>query len=293
MTRRSDAGAQRDRKREQLRHFLQSRRARLTPEDVGLPGGGRRRTPGLRREEVAILAGVGVSWYTWLEQGRDITVSGAVLDGVSRALQLDADERVHLYRLAGLNPPQPAVLPTPSNESTFGRLVQGWLPNPAYLLGPYWDILELNRAAEVVFGLQGSDRNCLYAFFTNPQYRKRHRYWNETAPSLVAEFRGDAARFPDDPGFLELAERLSAVSAEFKELWARHDVQRSSVGVKTIDHPGVGCMRFDVGVLQLPDQPHVRLILHTPQSGTDTQQKLELLMSCQEHPSGVTLAPAF
>src|SRR5262245_22949812 len=133
-----------DRRRAELREFLRSRRARVSPEQAGLPDGGRRRTPGLRREEVAVLAAVGVSWYTWLEQGRDITVSAEVLDAISRVLLLDGAERAHLYRLAGLNPPAPQPAPARLAVPELQHVLDAWLPRPAYIRDRHWNFAALN-----------------------------------------------------------------------------------------------------------------------------------------------------
>lgn len=261
------------RRREELSEFLRNRRARLRPEDVGLPPGGRRRTPGLRREEVAVLAGVGTSWYVQLEQGRDITVSASVLDAVSRTLRLAPLEREHLYRLAGANPPDGAAEPGPA-LAEVRRLVDHWMPNPAHVLDRHWNVVALNEAARKVFGLEPG-ANCLKAFFTDPAYRTLHEYWTDMAPTLVAEFRRDAARHPDDPGFEHLAEELRALSADFTALWSRHDVVNDDSGVKGIDHPTMGRLAFEHSALHFPDRPDLRLILNLPLPGSGTTEALK------------------
>ncbi|MGH3434102.1 MAG: helix-turn-helix transcriptional regulator [Thermocrispum sp.] len=277
----AQAVERRARLRAELRGFLRAKRARLSPEDVGMPAGGRRRTPGLRREEVAVLAGVGVSWYTWLEQGRDINASESVLDAICSALRLDEQERAHLYRLAGLNPPAPAapaaadgVAPSPA----LRRLIDGWLPNPAYLIDRYWNIRLLNRAAGAVLGLTDADRNCVLSFFTDTVYRARHERWHELAPAIVSEFRRDSARYPDDHGFDALIDRLLRVSTDFADLWHRHDVRSNPEPVKVIQHPVAGTLEFEPNLLQLPAQPHLRLIVHVPRPGTTTARRVDDLL---------------
>ncbi|MEW2403606.1 helix-turn-helix transcriptional regulator [Streptomyces sp. NPDC046862] len=265
-------------RRTELREFLRSRRARVSPEDVGMPGGGRRRTPGLRREEVAVLAGVGVSWYTWLEQGRDIKVSEQVLDAIARALLLRSAERAHLYRLAGLNPPQAPAVPSAAPSPEVQRLLAAWSPRPGYIRDRHWNFTAVNDAARVVFGYHESDHNCLVSFFTNVRYRVMHRHWAETAPDVAAAFRADAARYPDDPEFDRIATDLAAVSPEFAELWASHDAAEHTSAVKAVDHPEAGLMIFDATLLPLPELPGHHLILHNPRPGTDTQERLETLM---------------
>ncbi|MEU8346347.1 Helix-turn-helix domain-containing protein [Actinomadura meyerae] len=273
------------RRRDELRDFLRTRRARLTPADVGMPDGGRRRTPGLRREEVAVLAGVGVSWYTWLEQGRDIKVSGDVLDAVARALRLDEAEREHLYLLAGLNPPRaeadPAVPVTPELQ----RVLDAWLPRPAYIRDRHWNFLAINDAAREVFGYGDTDHNCLVTFFTNVRYRSMHAHWTAAAPDVVARFRADAARYPDDPGFDRLIADMLAASPEFAELWPRHEVSAPPLAVKAINHPEAGELVFEGTLLPLADRPGHHLVLHNPRPGTGTRERLERLMAGRALPA--------
>ncbi|WP_405088613.1 helix-turn-helix transcriptional regulator [Microbispora sp. NBC_01389] len=286
--------ASRSRRHRELKEFLRSRRARLSPGEVGLAGGGRRRTPGLRREEVAVLAGVGTSWYIQLEQGRDITVSPSVLDAVSRALRLSPLEREHLYRLAGTQVAETALREVPDADR-LRRLVDNWMPSPAHVVDRYWNVSVMNRAAELVFGFTPEDRNCLVSFFTSDHYRGRIRSWEKLALSLVAEFRRDAARFPDDPGFDKLAAMLSETSPEFAEIWSRHEVAVPAQGVKAIDHPTVGLLTFEHSTLHMPDRPDVRLVLHTAQAGTVTAGRLEALLAGdggRARPGQVALAPA-
>ena len=231
--------------REELRDFLRSRRARVTPADVGMPSAGQRRTPGLRREEVAVLAGVGVSWYTWLEQGRDINVSGEVLDAIARVLRLTEPERAHLYLLAGLNPPR-ADGQGSEVTAELRRLLDAW-PHPALLRDRQWNLLALNDAARTVFGL-GDDTNCLVAFFTNPRYRDLHVNWAAVAPGVVAAFRADAVHAD------RVVADLSAASPEFAELWARHDVAAPLQTVKSV-RSAAGELRFELSTLAVTDHP--------------------------------------
>jgi transcriptional regulator with XRE-family HTH domain len=272
----SESSAVTRRRREQLRDFLRACRARITPGDVGIPATGRRRTPGLRREEVAALAGVGVSWYTWLEQGRDINVSAEVLDAISRALRLTGPERTHLYLLAGLNPPR---LGARGGEVTpeLRHLVDSWTP-PAILRDRYWNLLAINDAVRAVFGYDDTDRNCLVSFFTNDRYRAAHAHWASVAPTVVAAFRAAAAHSPGDPGFGRVVDDLTAVSPEFAELWARHEVSAPVQGVKAVRHPDVGDLLFDVTSLTVADRPDLLLELYNPRPGTGTGERLRQLV---------------
>ncbi|GAB2657997.1 helix-turn-helix transcriptional regulator [Nocardia goodfellowii] len=264
-------------RRDQLRDFLKTRRARLTPADVGLPDAGQRRTPGLRREEVAVLAGVGVSWYTWLEQGRDIKVSAQVLDAIGDALRLDAHEHTYLYRLAGLNPPSATNGSVGPLNPGLHRLLAGWLPLPAYILDQHWSLAAVNSMARTVFGLSDRDHNCLVAFFASSRYRAAFTRWDAAAPDIVARFRADAAKHPGDPEFQRLVTQLSAVSPEFAELWAAHDVTETAQGRKFITHPHAGELVFEYTRLPLPDHPGYDIVLHNPAPDTDTMARLESL----------------
>ncbi|MGW8531514.1 MULTISPECIES: helix-turn-helix transcriptional regulator [Nocardiopsidaceae] len=264
-------------RRDQLRDFLRTRRARLTPEDVGMAAGGRRRTPGLRREEVAVLAGVGVSWYTWLEQGRDINVSVEVLDAISGALRLNGPERIHLYTLAGVNPPRDGGPRATSVTPELRNLIEAWMPRPAMLRDRYWNLLVLNGTARTVFGYGDTDHNCLVTFFTNARYRAMRVHWASVAPDVVAAFRADAARFPDDTEFGRLVDDLSTVSPDFAELWARHDVGDHVQTVKAVLHPEAGDLVFDKTTLTVADRPDWTLELYNPRPGTGTEDRLALL----------------
>jgi transcriptional regulator with XRE-family HTH domain len=264
--------------REQLSDFLRTRRARLTPADVGMAAGGRRRTPGLRREEVASLAGVGVSWYTWLEQGRDITVSTNVLDAISSALRLTEPERAHLYSLSGLNPPPVGEKRSTSVPPELLHLLDSWMPRPAMLQDRYWNLLAVNDATERVFGYGDNDRNCLVTFFTNARYRDMYIHWASVAPSLAAAYRADAALYPGDLEFNRIVDDLSAVSPDFLELWQRHDVGPHMQTVKAVRHPDAGELIFDKTTLAVTDHPGWHLVLYNPRPGTETFERLEQLM---------------
>lgn len=265
------------RRREQLRDFLRACRARLTPADVGVVAVGRRRTPGLRREEVATLAGVGVSWYTWLEQGRDINASPEVLDAVSRALRLTAPERAHLYVLAGLNPPRAGGARGAEVTPELRHLVDAWAPRPAILRDRYRNLLAINDATRAVFGYDDTDHNCMISFFTNTRYRGAHVHWDSVAPAVVAAFRADAAHCPDDPEFGRLVDHLNTVSPEFAELWARHEVDVPVQAVKAVHHPEVGELFFDTTTLTVADHPDWYLELYNPRPGTGTADRLDRL----------------
>ncbi|MFF7099805.1 helix-turn-helix transcriptional regulator [Streptomyces nigra] len=259
-----------------------SRRARVSPGEAGLPdGGARRRTPGLRREEVAVLAGVGASWYQWLEQGRDISVSPQVLDAVARVLRLSNAERRHLYLLAGLNPPAAEVAPD-KREMCEGlrRLLDAWMPYPAHIMDRYYNGVMYNEAAATVLGMAPGRRwNCLIDFFTDPMYRSRSRSWEENASSVVAQFRALCSANPDDEGFQEVLAEARACSPEFAALWERRDIEDAGQIRKELDHPLVGLLCMESSVMQMPVRPDLSIVLHTPLDEANTAAKLEWLAS--------------
>lgn len=266
-------------RRAKLRHFLRARREQITPEEVGLVNVERRRTPGLRREEVAALAGVGVSWYTWLEQGRDINVSEAIVDAVSNALRLDGCEREYFYRLAGHNPPQR----TEGHrwDSAYARmcaLVEGWASNPAYITDRYGRIELASRSARSLLRVNARGDNCVVKFFTDPATREKYPEADEVGPGLVAEFRAQSARFPDDPEFGRMAEWLCERSPHFAELWDCHEVDDRNQNVRKIAHPQAGVMVFDRLVMRVPECPESLLTLYVAQPGTDTAERSRALV---------------
>ncbi|WP_067829578.1 helix-turn-helix transcriptional regulator [Nocardia inohanensis] len=275
----SEAAAAKRVRREELRDFLRTRRARLTPEQVGLVSWGARRTPGLRREEVAQLAGVGVSWYTWLEQGREINVSAEVLEAVGRALRLSERERAHLFVLTGLNPPRAQGITGGEVEPELRRVVESWAPRPAILRDRYWNLLAINDGTRAVFGYGDADENCLISFFTNARYRDLHTEWAAIAPEVVAAYRADVAHAPGDPAFARVIGELSAVSVEFAELWARHDVGAPTRTRKAVRHPEAGELVFDKTTLAVIDHPEWYLELYDPRPGTGTEQRLARLLA--------------
>ncbi|MFE0175009.1 helix-turn-helix transcriptional regulator [Streptomyces sp. NPDC059002] len=284
----SDTDASKARRLGELREFLMSRRARVSPAEAGLPdGGARRRTPGLRREEVAVLAGVGASWYQWLEQGRDISVSPQVLDSVARVLRLSSAERRHLYVLSGLNPPAPEVA-----QGDWGmceglhRLIDAWMPYPAHIMDAYWNCVMYNDASASVLGMRSeTSENCLLTFFSDPIYRARATSWRRNAPQVVAMYRAACSDHPEDDGFAAVIAEAKAASAEFVELWERRDVLPGGQVAKEIEHPVVGTLFLESTQLKVPARPDLTIVLHTPLPGagadadTDTAGKLAWLAS--------------
>jgi transcriptional regulator with XRE-family HTH domain len=268
-------------RRLELSDFLRTRRAKIVPSDVGLADGPRRRTPGLRREEVALLANIGATWYTRLEQGIPINVSADVLAAISRALRLTSDERRHLYLLAGL---PLAVTPQQEEERVSDlvlRVLDALAPSPAYIRGRRWDVLAWNKAADALYDfsrLNGPSRNLVWRLFLDDALPCRLGDPGCTRRRAVAQFRAIAAKYPNDPGFVELIDELRTKSPEFKQLWAEHDVLGSTEGLKRFVHPEIGELILDHTALEIPGDSDIRMVVLTAAPGSESKEKLRLLV---------------
>lgn len=265
-------------RRTELTDFLRTRRARLAPSDVGLLDGARRRTPGLRREEVALLANIGSTWYTRLEQGLPINVSPQVLDSIAIALRLSDAERAHLYVLAGQPTPERTDAYVERVSPLLLRTLDALEPNPAIVRGRRFDMLAWNRASERIWGKPDDShpfaRNTMWRLFVERRLCALYPQWNENAPRIVAQFRAVAARYPDDPAFKSLIAQLLEHSDEFARLWAQHNVSNVTDGLKHIHHPIVGELTLDHTTLFVPDYPDMRVIVFTAQAGSESERKL-------------------
>jgi MmyB-like transcription regulator ligand binding domain/Helix-turn-helix domain len=272
---RDGARAERARRAE-LGSFLKVRRARLRPEDVGLPPGPRRRTPGLRREEVALLAGVGVSWYTWLEQGRPINASWQVLDAVARTLRFDGAERWHLYRLAEAMPVRSWASATVVPESVC-EVLRSIDPLPAVLINGRFDIVEANDAHEEMFydwhTLPCVHKNLLWCAITEPRARELLLNYDKEIPYLVARLRSSYAQHIGDPEWDEDIRRLAGLSREFAELWARHEVASPATRTLRFRHPEAGPMTFTRTELDVSAAAGLRIAAYVPLDD-DTRARL-------------------
>jgi transcriptional regulator with XRE-family HTH domain len=269
------AGEQR---RAELGEFLKACRARLSPGDFGLPPGSRRRTPGLRREEVALLAGVGVTWYTWLEQGRQINASTQVLDAVARTLRLDRAEREHLYRLAEATPLRTECVRT-EVPGTIREIVRSLEPLPAILLNSRFDILLSNDAHEELFwewhSMPCIHKNTLWCCITESSARGRFPDYDKQVRYMVARLRSAYSRNLGDQGWEEDIRRLACLSREFAELWARHEVADSEPRVLTYLHPQAGPLSLALSELNVPDMPEAHIQVYTPYDD-DTRARMPL-----------------
>jgi transcriptional regulator with XRE-family HTH domain len=267
--------------RGELATFLRSRRHRLRPADVGLPGGGRRRTPGLRRQEVAELAGISVDYYIRLEQARGPHPSRQVLTAIGRALVLTTDERDYLFRLAGENPP-PAVAPSREISPGIRNLLDSMPETPAYVVDAKYDVLAWNALATYFVGdlsLVGEeDRNMLRWVFRLPATAAP---WTDEdavrfTRSLVADLRASYARYPADPGMAGLVTELLGTSPQFAEMWQQHEVATKQPILKRVDHPLTGPLEFECRVLHIPESGQ-RLIVYCAAPGSATQAAFRAL----------------
>jgi transcriptional regulator with XRE-family HTH domain len=273
-------------RRTELAAFLRARRAGLRPTDVGLPDGsasGRRRTPGLRREEVAQLAGVSVTWYTWLEQGRDILASAQVIDALARALLLSPDQHRHFRELAGLagpvgpgdQPPVDDLLPR------LRQLVDAVMPNIASIYDSCFNYLVWNTAYARVRNdpgdLPSDRRNLLWMMFTDVQNRTRMTRWEPAARAVLSQFRAAVGQRPGEARLAEIVAALTEASPEFREWWAEYPVRYFRPATIGIDHPQAGRLALEVHQLRLAEQPDLLMVLQVPASRDDLERVSALL----------------
>ncbi|MFE5871351.1 helix-turn-helix transcriptional regulator [Streptomyces roseifaciens] len=269
-----------DVRRGELAAFLRSRRERVSPEQAGLPRGPRRRTPGLRREEVAHLAAVGVTWYTWLEQARDIKVSPQVLDAVARALQLDRSERSHLFALANAVDPLPET-DCPGVSADLRMMLDRLEPFPACIQNSRYDILAYNRTYSALMcdldKLPPEERNCMWLAFTNAEVRATFLDREETIRAMAAKFRAAMAEHLADPAWKHLLAKLLRASPEFRALWARHEVAPvTAYRVRTLWHARTGELRLNHTSLWTGPHPGGRLVTFTPADATTHERLIAL-----------------
>ena len=279
-----------DERRREIADFLKTRRMRRQPEELGLPRGRRRRTPGLRREEVAAAAGVSAEWYTWLEQAREVRPSAQVLTRIGEALRLEPNETRHLLTLGGYAvPASGSDLPRSVSVSLrLQRLIDQMDYGPAWVFGERWDIVAWNRAASVIHGdlapLQGIERNALYQLFLGDRMRPMLVDWEVHGRMCVAKLRAAYASRVDDPWFNELVTLLRTRSEQFERWWNENDIETSQEGVKHYEHPEAGRLVFDYTVLDVLDErmSSLRLVAYVPAPGTGTREKMEKLLSVPE-----------
>lgn len=263
----------------ELGDFLKTRRAKISPTDVGLPEGTRRRTTGLRREEVSFLSGVGLTWYTWLEQGRSITISPQVLESLARTLMLDNEETIHLYNLAKLTPPARIV----AYDNTVNPMLKHVLNNiefsPATILDHRYNVIAWNKASEKLIcdynKIDTSKRNILRIMFTNEEYKKTIINWESTAQSMLARFRIAYGKFVEDPWIDDLVEKLKKESVEFNSWWTMHNVEMEEEIIKNINHPILGELSFEYTSYMVLSDRNLKLTILTALPGSNTEKKIK------------------
>lgn len=265
--------------------FLKTRRAKVTPEMVGLPATGRRRTPGLRREEVAALAGVSVTWYTWLEQGREIQVSNQVVESLARVLKLDSEEIAYLHDLTLTIDDNPVRKETPNTVSPFiQHMIDGMEYAPAIVLDKYYNVIAWNRAELMLYGtvLSNGDQakwNLIDGMFSNTDFQNTFGEWEDIAHLMVARFRRNFGRNIDDPKFKKLIDDLSSKYSKFVEQWNTNDVMADESHAKVIVHPNGGNLQFEETCVLVADSPELKIYIYTPVMDSDTLQFIKSLLN--------------
>jgi transcriptional regulator with XRE-family HTH domain len=260
-------------RQQSLASFLRTRRERLSPAEAGVHKGLRRRTPGLRREEVAQLAHIGVAWYTALEQGRNVRPSEQVLESLAQALRLTADERRHLFLLALHHDPIGSDAVAEEIPPALEELVRALHPMPAYVMGRRWDVLMLNPAAELVLNFADwpapHTRNFVWRFFNYGGTPGRDwATWRQVAQGLAAQFRADSARYPSEPAFETLIGDLLEASDDFRHYWSLYDVRDTPAWHNKMTHPQLGQLDFENVSMHPTGNRDLRLVVYLPNAVT-------------------------
>ncbi len=266
--------------RRELAEFLRSRRRQVDPRETGLPAGGARRTPGLRREEVALLSGVSHTWYTWLEQGRDIRPSRQVVDALARTLRMSPAEHGYVLRLTGHGGVDPAAA-TGGMPGHVQRLLDALGPSPAYAITADWSIVGWNGAYERLYPgvarVPAAGRNLLELVFTDPAVRALLADWPTDSLRFLTRFRAEVGARLADPGVVDLVSRLEAASPHFRAGWASHDVDRFSSAERRFEHPEVGTLLLEHHQLTPADAPGLQVVVYTAAAGSETAARLGVL----------------
>lgn len=257
-----------DARRKELGEFLQVLRQRSAPEAFGFPAGSRRRTSGLRREEVAQLAGISPTWYTWLEQGREVNVSADVLSRLAGALQLTRSERAYLFEMAGRRDSEESSPLDDAAPPALAALLDD-IAAPAYIMGRYWDLLAWNKPAAALFTgwldqKQTGTPNLLRFVFLAPAARSLLADWDVRARRITAEFRADCRTRLEDPALQKLVDELSQGSTEFAQFWKQHDVLERQGGQRDFRHPKRGLLSYQQVTLYPVEQEQLKLVMLKP-----------------------------
>lgn len=270
-------------KRKELGLFLRARRDQALRSEYGLPPVVRRRERGLRREEVAFLSGVSVTWYTWLEQGREIRPSREVLEAVARTLHLSETGRSYVLSLAGYSAPVSAGPAAADAPAHIQRLLDALGPNPAFALAPDWSVTGWNRAYAALYpniaNVAAPERNLLWLVFTDPYVRELLPDWDVTSRRFLAEFRAEAGQRLGDPDVAYQVERLREASPEFKEGWDRYDILGFESRERLFHHPSVGVLRLEHHQVSPSDRPDLHLVVYTPAPDSDAAEQIQRLLA--------------
>jgi len=268
--------------RTELADFLRSRRRHIAPNQAGLQATGQRRTPGLRREEVSLLSGVSLTWYTWLEQGRDIKPSRQVMDALARTLRMSIAEHAYVLRLTGHANDGQLEEPAGAMPAHAQRLIDALGASPAYAITPYWSILGWNRAYEALYPnvarVPASDRNLLWLVFTDPDVRDLLVDWKTDSRRFLTQFRAEAGSRIHESAFADLIARLHDANEQFRVGWASHDVEQFESTQRRFEHPSAGTLLLEHHRLSLADHPDLHLIIYTAAPGSGTARRMAELV---------------